>query len=181
MPTSKFLFPIADALKQYDSKLYSITHGKAISLDTFTYTVTLQVENSKLATQTIPYHALVIATGTRTASPLFSIGSGREGVEEALEDIHKSLQSAKAVVIAGGGPTGVETAVAKERVYKPNLTENQLVPIGQSKGVGAFRGWRLSSFIVWLFKGRHYLTSTVAVELYTGSKWKRRAEGTSLV
>ena len=345
MPTSKFFFPIADAFKQYDSQLYTIIQGKATALDTAARTVTIQVGDSTVSTQQILYHALVIATGSRTTSALFSIDSGRQQVEAAFKDIHQRLQQAKTILIAGGGPTGVETAgeigeslngkacsfssrlknpkvqitllsgsnkilpglrtsiadqaesylgkvgvevihnkravsskdngdgtttvtldngeiirsdiyieavgvipntewledsllnetghvktnkaslrvddagprvyalgdvgsytrggvmdmydavpvalcnmrkdliaagstnrsVAEstDRVYAPNLAENQLVPIGRSRGVGAFKGWWLSSFIVWFFKGRDYLIGTVAVEMYSGSKWDK--------
>ncbi len=345
MPTSEFFFPIEDALKKYDSKFYTIIQSKAISLDTDACTVMLELAKSESKTQTLSYNALVLATGTRTQSPMFSLHSGRETVEEALKEMHERLPQAKSILISGGGPTGIETAgelgehlngraywfqselknprvkitvlsgagkilprlrpeIARkaesylaqvgvevihnkravsstengdgsttvvlddsesmtadiyipaagvipntewlpkslltengyvkmntmtlrvdeagprvyalgdvgsytrggvmdmydavpvgmsnmkrdllaaatsdkgiaedrDRPYVPNLTESQLVPIGRSKGVGSFRGWRLPSFLVWFFKGRYYLTDTVAQEIYTGSKWDK--------
>jgi NADH dehydrogenase FAD-containing subunit len=345
MPASEFFFPIEGAFQKYDSKFYTVIQGKAISLDTTACTITLEIVDSESKTQTLPYHTLILATGTRTHSPMFSLHSGREEVEEALNQMQEWLPQAKSILITSGWPTGIETAgelgehlndraywfqsklrnprvkitvlsgagrilprlrpaivkqaesylsqvgvevvhnkravsfkenddgtttvilddgesmtadiyipaagvmpniewlpkslltqggyvktngttlrvdeagprvyalgdvgsytrggvmdmydavpvaltnmkgdllaaatsnkgiaEGKDRLYVPNLTESQLVPIGRSKGVRSFRGWRLPSFLVWLFKGRHYLTDTVAKEIYSGSKWDK--------
>lgn len=60
-----------------------------------------------------------------------------------------------------------------DRKYKNNTSKTQLVPIGRSKGVGAFNGGRLPSFMVCMIKGRDYL-SGAAVEIVTGSKWNKQ-------
>ncbi|KFY81286.1 hypothetical protein V500_11547 [Pseudogymnoascus sp. VKM F-4518 (FW-2643)] len=345
MQTSNFFFPIADAFLQYNPKSYTFVHAKAISVDTVTRTITFEHGVSGLESQKLSYDALVIATGTRTPSPMLSLQSTREGVDDALKENHKRLQYARTILVAGGGPTGVETAgelgehlngrtywflsklqnprtkitllsggkkilprlrptiakqaekylaqvgvevihgirvdsykenddgtttalldngealttdiyipaagvepntewlpqallnergyiktnkvtlrvdeagprvyalgdvgsythggvldiydavpvalanmkrdllaatisenaipEGKDLLYRPNLTETQIVPIGRSKGVGAFRGWRLPSLVVWFIKGRKYMTDTVAVEIHSGSKWDK--------
>lgn len=61
-----------------------------------------------------------------------------------------------------------------DRPYKANLKETHLVPIGQSKGVGAVFGWKLPSLMIWLIKGRDYFTST-GPPLVDGSKWKKES------
>lgn len=61
-----------------------------------------------------------------------------------------------------------------DREYKPNLKETQLVPIGQSKGVGSIFGWKLPSIFVWLIKGREYFTN-MGPPLVDGSKWKKES------
>ncbi|KAH8590055.1 hypothetical protein B0O99DRAFT_599318 [Bisporella sp. PMI_857] len=345
MPISNFFFPIADAFLQYNSNTYTFIHAKAVAVDTTTCSITLKPANPGSEPYKVPYHALVFATGTRTLSPMLSLQTTKEGVEDALKEMHRRLQHAKTILIQGGGPTAVEIAgelaehlngrtywflsklqnprvkiillsgskkllprlrptIAKQaegylaqvgvevayskyvvsskenrdgtttivldnnevmtadvyipaagvqpntewlpqallnekgyiktnratlrvdeagpRVYalgdvgsythggvmdlydavpvalanmkrdllaattsdegfpegkdipyKPNLAESQLVPIGQSKGVGAFRGWRLPSPLVWFFKGRSYMINTVAVEIHSGSKWDK--------
>lgn len=350
MQTSSFFFPIADAFRQYNPKSYTFVHAKAVSIDTATRMITLEHGVSGREPQKLRYHALVIASGTRTPSPMLSLQSTRKDVEDSLKEFHKRLQYARTILVAGGGPTGVETAgelgehlngraywflskpqnprvkitllsggkkilprlrrtiaeqaeqyltrvgvevihsirvasykenddgtttvlldngdalttdiyipaagvepntewlpqavlnergyvktnkatlrvddagprvyalgdvgnytyggvmdiydavpvalanmkrdllaatsskneisenvslEGKDMIYKPNLTETQIVPIGRSKGVGAFRGWRLPSFVVWFIKGRKYMTDTVAVEIHGGSKWDK--------
>lgn len=71
-------------------------------------------------------------------------------------------------------PTGAD------RIYTPNLTETQVVPVGQSKGVGAAFGWRLPSWAVWLIKGRDFMTAGGKDRIYgkgeeKESKWKETA------
>lgn len=54
-----------------------------------------------------------------------------------------------------------QTVSGEDRLYKVDPSETQLVPIGQSKGVGAAMGWKLPSFLVWLIKGREYWVGMV--------------------
>ena len=63
----------------------------------------------------------------------------------------------------------------EDKLYKPNLTESQVVPIGTSKGVGAFFGWRLPSIMVWLIKGRDYMLSLQG-PIVDGSKWDKETK-----
>jgi NADH dehydrogenase FAD-containing subunit len=345
MPTSNFFFPIADAFQQYNSKTYTFINAKAVAIDTSARTITLNYEKTGAEPHELSYHALALATGTRTLSPLFSLHTTRDGAEDALKELHKRLPQARSILISGGGPTGVETAgelgeylngrtswflsknkksqvkirllsggkkilprlrpaiakqaekylaqvgvevihgrraissrdhddgtttvvlengevittdiyipaagvqpntewlphtllnekgyihtnrvtlrvddagprvyalgdvgsytaggvldmyvavpvaltnmkrdllaaitsengvpKGKDTPYKPNLSETQLVPVGRGRGVGAFRGWRLPSLVVWFIKGRKYMLNTVAVEIHSGSKWDK--------
>ena len=61
-------------------------------------------------TYTIDYHALVIATGSTAHSPLLSLRGPHTNTLFALDEFHKRLPTADTVVVAGGGPSGVETA-----------------------------------------------------------------------
>ncbi|KAK5679644.1 hypothetical protein LTR17_027590 [Elasticomyces elasticus] len=65
-------------------------------------------------------------------------------------------------------------ADSKDRVFKVNKTETQLVPIGRSKGVGAILGYRVPSFFVWLIKGRDFMLSGAA-DMIDGKKWAKEA------
>ncbi|KJX93816.1 hypothetical protein TI39_contig4250g00004 [Zymoseptoria brevis] len=60
--------------------------------------------------QTLPFHAIILATGTRTPSDLFSLHGPHHETIASLTSIHAQIASAKSIVISGGGPTGVETA-----------------------------------------------------------------------
>lgn len=56
------------------------------------------------------YHALVIATGSTAHSPLLSLRGPHTNAIATLDTFHKKLPTADTIVIAGGGPSGVETA-----------------------------------------------------------------------
>jgi NADH dehydrogenase FAD-containing subunit len=58
----------------------------------------------------------------------------------------------------------------EDRVFEEDVRETQLVPIGRSKGVGAAMGYQLSSFLVWLIKGRDYWLWTTG-KLWSGEQW----------
>lgn len=67
-----------------------------------------------------------------------------------------------------------ESSVGEDRVFKEDTRETQLVPIGKSKGVGAAMGWRVSSFLVWLIKGRDYWLWTTG-DLWSGKQWAKES------
>lgn len=58
----------------------------------------------------VDFHALVIATGASTPSPLMGFNKDAEFLREKWEQFRKGLEGAKSIVIAGGGPAGIETA-----------------------------------------------------------------------
>ena len=68
--------------------------------------------------------------------------------------------------ISGVAPTG-------DRHYTANLKEQQLVPVGTQKGVGAFGGRSLPSLMVWGMKGRDYLIGMLATATLNGDNWKK--------
>ncbi|KAF2646912.1 FAD/NAD(P)-binding domain-containing protein [Massarina eburnea CBS 473.64] len=63
-----------------------------------------------LKSKVIPYHALVIATGSSSKSPLFSLHGTHEDTLTELASFHRQLEKAQSVMVVGGGATGVETA-----------------------------------------------------------------------
>ena len=63
----------------------------------------------------------------------------------------------------------------KDKPYKPNLKETQIVPIGRSKGVGAIFGWRLPSIMVWAIKGRDYMLG-FTTPMADGSQWNKETK-----
>jgi hypothetical protein len=68
-----------------------------------------------------------------------------------------------------------ESSVVKEKTFKDDTREMQLVPIGKSKGVGAAMGWRIPSFMVWLIKGRDYWLWTTD-GLWSGKQWSKETK-----
>lgn len=105
----KTFLPIADGFKQYESEGFVLHQAKATSLDPNARTITFQFMDTEKVQQ-LPYHSLVIATGSNTPTPLTSLhGSHRTSIQ-AMEIMNKRLPNAKSVIIAGGGPVGVETA-----------------------------------------------------------------------
>lgn len=70
------------------------------------------------------YHALIIATGSTAHSPLLSLRGPHTNTRAALDSFHARLPTADTVVIAGGGPSGVETA--GQISYWYNLPEGPL-------------------------------------------------------
>ena len=61
-------------------------------------------------TTELPYSSLVVATGTTSNSALWTLHGEHEISIQAFKDLNAALPSAKTVLIAGGGPAGVETA-----------------------------------------------------------------------
>ncbi|OJD35259.1 amid-like mitochondrial [Diplodia corticola] len=110
MPTSKFFFPIGPGLEQYDSSKLTFLLGTAADWDTTARTVTVKSTDGK--EQSLPYHALIVATGTHSSSALWSLqhGGGAEETKSALAAAEARLKTAKSIFIGGGGPVGVETA-----------------------------------------------------------------------
>ena len=60
--------------------------------------------------ETLPYHALVLATGTSAHSPLLSLHGRHEDTVAALDQFHTGLTTASSVIVVGGGASGVECA-----------------------------------------------------------------------
>ena len=69
----------------------------------------------------IPYHALILATGSSTYSPLLTLQGPHEKTRAALDAVHRRIPSATNIVVAGGGPTGVETAGQLATFYRSKL------------------------------------------------------------
>ncbi|KAI0436770.1 hypothetical protein F4803DRAFT_541047 [Xylaria telfairii] len=109
LPADTLFASIADGFRSYDASLCTVIHGTAESWDVRGRTVTIKLADGE-NTQTLPYYALVLATGTRTPSPATSLHGNYTISKAAIADLNKKLASATSVIVAGGGPTGVETA-----------------------------------------------------------------------
>ncbi|CEL11177.1 hypothetical protein ASPCAL14281 [Aspergillus calidoustus] len=95
--------------KQYGDR-FKFVHGSATGFDPEARTVTVSPRDGGEEVK-IEYHALVIATGSSTPSPLLSLNSGgRDEVKEHWAAFRTALPAAKSIIIAGGGPVAIETA-----------------------------------------------------------------------
>lgn len=108
MPNDKIFLDIKPGFEQY-GEAFEFIVGKATSWDTAKRVVFVSEKGGKEIP--ISYHALVLATGSKTASAtMSSYGNSHEEIETALSTINAQVNTAKSIVIAGGGPAGVETA-----------------------------------------------------------------------
>ncbi|TKA81462.1 hypothetical protein B0A55_02927 [Friedmanniomyces simplex] len=134
MPHSKCFVPSMDGFKQYSNLQDSIHfhQGSAAGLDTNARMVSIRTPGG--SEETLTYYALVIATGIRSPTPLTTLQGDHTISEKALDEMNVKLASAKDIVIAGGGPVGVETAgeIATHLNGKARITllagSNKLLP-----------------------------------------------------
>lgn len=115
---SQLFAEIAPGFKQYPSSSYELVQGTATGIDASAKTVSIETP-SGLKQQT--YTHLVIATGSRTAtenSPWKGSIEGTEKTKQVLHEHQEKVKAAKSIVVAGAGPTGVETAAELAFEYK---------------------------------------------------------------
>jgi NADH dehydrogenase FAD-containing subunit len=137
LPLDKALIPFAPAFKHYNPEQYEIVKAYATSIDPSSKTVHTSTSAA------IHYDSLIIASGTDFASPIWTVTDGSEPLKAALKEIHEKLPSAETVLVAGGGPAGVETAGELGELYakKKDMTilsgTSQLLNSLNNKKVGA--------------------------------------------
>lgn len=105
----KLFVDIAKQYEQYPKRSFRFVHGTATQLDTTKQTISISLATSD-ETLDITFHALVIATGASTPSPLLGLNRDEEHLHESWDAFRKVLPKARSIVIAGGGPAGIETA-----------------------------------------------------------------------
>jgi NADH dehydrogenase FAD-containing subunit len=103
----------SNGFKEYkgiSAEQYSFVQGLATKLDGANQTLTIEKPDG--SSEAIKYHALIIATGAASPSPVLGVQplGGSEVSAKAIEAFRAKLPEAKSIVIAGGGPAGVETA-----------------------------------------------------------------------
>jgi NADH dehydrogenase FAD-containing subunit len=109
-PQDKLFVSIPKQFEQYPTDQFEFIHGSATTVDHERRTVIIAPRTSD-QTQTLVFHTLVIATGASTPSPLFGFNvSDEKALHRSWSEFRNGLDTAKSIVIAGGGPAGVETA-----------------------------------------------------------------------
>jgi NADH dehydrogenase FAD-containing subunit len=109
LPQNKLFVSITEIFKQYPSENFLFEHGTAINLDHTARTVSIRsvVDQSE---KVLNYHGLIIATGASTPSPLLGLNSDADTLRATWASFRQELPRAKSIIIAGGGPAGIETA-----------------------------------------------------------------------
>ncbi|KAJ1328274.1 apoptosis-inducing factor 2 [Microdochium nivale] len=110
VPDDKLFIPIESNFAHHPSASWGFVLGKATSIDPDVSSVDIKLNSGNQ--QTITYDQLVIATGSRiegASLPFKLIGTSEETVA-ALHKLQERIGAAKSIVVAGAGPTGVETA-----------------------------------------------------------------------
>ncbi|KAF2113521.1 hypothetical protein BDV96DRAFT_548444 [Lophiotrema nucula] len=113
--------PIEPAFSRHPFNEFTFIQGWATAVDTSARKITIETSNPRDVSyrptsdrhgkyRTIPYHALVIATGSSHRSPLYSLHGIHEETLAEMRAFHARLQTANSIFIVGGGPSGVETA-----------------------------------------------------------------------
>ncbi|KAF2867540.1 putative AMID-like mitochondrial oxidoreductase [Massariosphaeria phaeospora] len=97
---------IPQQFAQYKSG-FRLVNGTATELRHDQRTVSVDVAGT---VEQIEYHAVVVATGSSTYSPLFGFNRDESFLRASWIAFREALPAAKSIVIAGGGPTGVEVA-----------------------------------------------------------------------
>lgn len=107
-PQEKLFVNISNLFEQYSAGTFRFVHGTAIELDHTNRSVFINLAVG--STISFGFHALVIATGASTRSPLLGLNRDEEFLKTNWIAFRKALTTAKSIVIAGGGPAGIETA-----------------------------------------------------------------------
>ena len=111
VPVDRPFSPIRDAFSKHSAKSFEFFHAEATSLDTSRRSISLRpLESSPNAPKSLGYTTLVLATGSSSTSPLWSTAFGHDKTQAAFDALHAALPAASTIVVAGGGPAGVETA-----------------------------------------------------------------------
>jgi NADH dehydrogenase FAD-containing subunit len=108
LPQDKLFVNITTVFEQYSGEKFEFIHGTATHVDHTNRTVAVSLKDNN--SKSISFHALVIATGASTPSPLLSLNQDEKFLRESWKSFRQALPNAKSIVIAGGGPAGIETA-----------------------------------------------------------------------
>lgn len=109
---------IRDGFSHYKASEFSFIQGEAVGVDEAAKIVSVQSAGTP-TNASIQYSSLIVATGTTSTSPFWSLHGDYKLTIAAFEDMHKRLPNAETILIAGGGPAGIETAGEIAYLYKP--------------------------------------------------------------
>jgi NADH dehydrogenase FAD-containing subunit len=104
-PKTELFFSINDAFAKYGSSHFQFIQGTATGLDTSAGEIDIMASGKAL--RKIRYDYLIIATGTTSQSPLWTLQSDHMLTKNTIDEVHHKLQKADSVIIAGGGAVGV--------------------------------------------------------------------------
>ncbi|KAI1204046.1 FAD/NAD(P)-binding domain-containing protein [Nemania serpens] len=109
----KLFVSIPKSFSQYAPGSFVFEQGTATALDYENRSVSVLLTKNDDSGSTelrINYHALVIATGSSTPSPLLGLNRDETALKSSWDTFRKALPNATHIVVAGGGASGVEVA-----------------------------------------------------------------------
>lgn len=120
LAAEQIVFNLNESFARYPAREFTFIEALATGLDTASRTITYRPNKTSIE-EILEYHALVIATGSQTFHPAFSLNTSLRSTLDSIQDTNERVESARRIVIVGGGPTGVEFAgeVAEHRNGKP--------------------------------------------------------------
>lgn len=104
----KLFVSIASSFEQYPEGNFRFINGTATELDHIGRIVSVTAATGDV--EKINFHALVIATGASSTSPLFGLNRDVDFLRTNWAAFRNALPTSKKIVVVGGGPTGIETA-----------------------------------------------------------------------
>ncbi|GJC86143.1 oxidoreductase ptaL [Colletotrichum liriopes] len=107
-PQDKLFVDILPSFKSYANDTFQFLQGTATTLDHVNRIIKVNLTSNE-GTKTLDYYAIVIATGASTPSPLLGLNRDSEHLRQSWAEFRKALPNVRDIVIAGGGPAGVET------------------------------------------------------------------------
>lgn len=140
IPDTSMFLPIAPGFNQYTTENFELVLGLAEGIDKAGSSVHITTNDGEQ--KIISYDQLVIATGSRVSSglPFKLIGTYKETVD-AWHSLQDQIRGASSIVIAGGGPTGLEVAgeIAARYGAKKNVTLilSSAKPLANHAGISA--------------------------------------------
>lgn len=111
----KLFQEISTGFKHYPASQFEFILGTAEGFNTDAKTVTVLAANGE---KMIDYDILLLTTGSSVNSeaPFKGLGS-TQATKDALHKFQGRVKNARSIVVAGGGPTGIETAGEIAYVY----------------------------------------------------------------
>jgi NADH dehydrogenase FAD-containing subunit len=109
MPKEKIFHDISKIFAQYASEDITFIQATVTSLDTTARTIQF-TKSEYLGNESLAYHALIVATGSKTHDPVYSMHTDTPGTIDAIKAMNQAVLTAKEIIIVGGGATGVESA-----------------------------------------------------------------------
>jgi NADH dehydrogenase FAD-containing subunit len=109
MSADKIVMDLNSGFNQYSADDFTFIEASATGWDEAARTVAFRSSKDTEETR-LQYHALIVATGSKTYYPAFSSSGNIQDTLDAITTSNEKVQTAKKIVIVGGGPTGVEFA-----------------------------------------------------------------------
>lgn len=107
-PPEQLFVDIQDKFQNNASRKFQFIQGKAMNLDYKSRFAIVQSLDG--ATEKIGFHAVIVATGASTASPFLGLTQNEHLFRNPWDSFRKALPESRTIVIAGGGPAGIEAA-----------------------------------------------------------------------